>query len=226
MHLSGKIYWYPWEGYGNNCNTYLIAGEKTILVDPGHLSNEFGESCMETLEQKLKEDGFSFESIGLIICTHGHPDHFESTSFLKDKSGARVAVHKDEEPMLQAISNMYREKMGDNAPAMNADILLDEGELEAGDVTMQVIHTPGHSPGSVCFYLPEEKVLISGDTVFRGSIGRTDLPGGSMDTMGQSVDKLSQLENIDFLLPGHMDMVEGEENVKRNFDTIKSMFFR
>lgn len=226
MLLGGKVYWYPWEGYGNNCNTYLIAGEKNVLVDPGHLRNEFRESCMDTLEQKLKKDGFSFEDIKLIICTHGHPDHFESASFLRDKSGARVAIHKDEEPMLQAISGIYRERQGDNAPDMTPDILLDEGELEAGDTVIKVIHTPGHSPGSVSFYLPEEKALISGDTVFRGSIGRTDLPGGNMDTMKESVDKLSLLDDIEWLLPGHMDLVEGNENVKRNFETIKNYFFR
>ncbi len=226
MLLTGNIYWYPWEGYGNNCNTYLLAGEKNVLVDPGHLRNESRESCMDALERKVKADGFSFEDIHLIICTHGHPDHYESASFLREKSGARIAIHKDEEPMLQAMAGIYRERQGDNAPDLNPDIFLDEGDLEVGDLAIKVIHTPGHSPGSVCFYLPNENALISGDTVFRSSIGRTDLPGGDMEAMRESVDKLSLLDNVQLLLPGHMDQVEGEENVKRNFQTIKNFFFR
>ncbi len=225
MHLQGKIYAYPWRGHGNNCNTYLLAGEKNVLVDPGHIRNEFRESCLETLEKELAEDGFNWENIDIILCTHGHPDHFESAGTVRDKSGARVFLFKEEEPLLDAMARMFRERYGDNAPELSTDVLLDEGQLELGDIALEVIHTPGHSPGSACFYFPAENVLISGDTVFRGSIGRTDLPGGDMGSMKSSVDKLANLSGVELLLPGHMDPVKGEEEVKRNFMSIKTFFF-
>ncbi len=223
MKLTENIFWYPWQGHGNNCNSYVLKSEKTILIDPGHIRNEFREDCLGSLTKKLKADGFSLEDIDMVLCTHGHPDHYESASFIREKSKARVAIHKDEEPMLQAMASMFGlSGTGADTP----DIMLDDGELKVGDIMLKVIKTPGHSPGSSCFYYEPEQVLFSGDTIFRSSIGRTDLPGGDMKTMGESVDKLAAIEGIRLLLPGHMDAVEGEENVKRNFDTIKNFFFR
>ena len=223
MKLTEKIFWYPWQGHGNNCNSYIIKSEKTILIDPGHIRNEFREDCLGSLTKKIEADGISLEDVDMVLCTHGHPDHYESASTIKEKSNARVAIHKDEEPLLQAMASMF----GQSGSAGDApDIMLEEGILDVGDISLQIIKTPGHSPGSSCFYFGEEEVLFSGDTIFRSSIGRTDLPGGDMKTMGESVDKLAKISGIKILLPGHMDAVEGEENVKRNFETIKNFFFR
>lgn len=224
--LTENLFWYPWEGYGNNCNTYLLQGEKNILVDPGHLRNEFGEDCLEQLRKKIEKDGFSFEDIKLIVCTHGHPDHYESAPTIREESGARIAVHREEEYLLDAMARIYRERGGNTNINFTPDIFLQEGDLEVGDTVLKVLHTPGHSPGSACFYHYKEKALISGDTVFRSSIGRTDLPGGDMELMKKSIEKLSLMEEeIQCLLPGHMDMVSGPENVNRNFSTIKNYFF-
>ena len=88
-----------------------------------------------------------------------------------------------------------------------------------------MIHTPGHSHGSVCIMLHRLKVLISGDTVFENSIGRSDLPGGDMATLGRSIDKLAALQDVELLLPGHMGFVSGAEDVRRNFERIKYFFF-
>jgi len=222
MHLSGNIYWYPWEGMGNNCNSYLLAGEKTVLIDPGHVRNETGERCLEKLRAKIKADGFNLEDIALVLLTHGHPDHCEAAGVVAEESGARIAIYHEEEQVLEAVSRMFR------IDPVKPDLLLQEGELELGEEekqNIQVIHTPGHSPGSASFFIPDEGALISGDAVFRGSIGRTDLPGGDMKALGKSVDKLAQLQGVKWLLPGHMDLVEGEDNVSRNLSTIKSFFF-
>lgn len=225
MKLRERIYGYPWRGYGNNCNTYLLVGEKKVLVDPGHVVNEFRENCLDTLQKQLEKDGFSLDDVDMVLCTHGHPDHYESASTVREKSGARVAIFKEEESLLDAMARMFRERRGDDAPDLTPDILIEEGELEVGDITLEVIHTPGHSPGSTCFYFADEKTLITGDTIFRGSIGRTDLPGGDMGAMKDSVNKLAQMEDVELLLTGHMEHVEGTEEIKRNFSSIKNFFF-
>jgi hydroxyacylglutathione hydrolase len=107
---------------------------------------------------------------------------------------------------------------------------LEEGELslypkDPSGEKIRVITSPGHSPGCVCFYLPGEKALISGDTIFQNSIGRTDLPGGDMEIMGKSVEKLASLKGIELLLPGHMDYISGAAAVDNNFTQIKRFFF-
>ncbi|MEW5899388.1 MAG: MBL fold metallo-hydrolase, partial [Bacillota bacterium] len=105
--------------------------------------------------------------------------------------------------------------------------LLGEGRLNLGKITLQVLLAPGHSPGSVCFYWPDRKILFTGDVVFYGSVGRTDLPGGSLSRLQESIEKLAELD-VECLLPGHFTeygaMIRGQETVRRNFQAIK-MFF-
>ena len=164
----------------------------------------------------------------LILCTHGHPDHIEAAGVVREKSGAPLALHREDEFILAAIERHFGSAAGREKPALKPDIYLQEGELEPGGdgfEPIRVIHTPGHSPGSVCFLLPRQKVLISGDTVFENSIGRSDLPGGNMATLGQSITKLAALKDVEMLLPGHMGFVSGAENVRRNFERIKYYFF-
>ncbi len=226
MKITSTIYWYPWEGHGNNCNSCLLVGDKKILIDPGHVNNEFREACYDRLAAAVKNDGFDLGDIDMVLLTHCHPDHCEAAAPIIEKTGAKLAIYKDEEPVLEAIAKFFYRRPGENPFKLEPDILLQEGELEVGDITIQVLHTPGHSPGSACYYIEKDKALISGDTVFRSSIGRTDLPGGDMKAMGESISRLSGLSNVEWLIPGHMDLVEGSENVRRNFDTIKSYFFR
>lgn len=233
MQLTEKLYWYPWQGQANNCNTYLFKGNQTIIFDPGHIYNDYNESCLEILNRQMSADGITLADIDLILCTHGHPDHVESAGLVREKSGARFGIHQSDEVFLDAISSHYVSRSGKELPSLKPDFYLDDGELDLkkGSASngesdrIRVITSPGHSPGSVCFYLPEEKALVSGDTVFQNSIGRADLPGGDMDTLGQSIDKLSQLEEVELLLPGHMGYVTGAASVKRNFEQIKRFFF-
>ena len=93
-----------------------------------------------------------------------------------------------------------------------------------GDLSFKVIHTPGHSPGSICLYWTEQKALFTGDVIFHQGVGRTDLPGGSGQELKDSITRISRLE-VDYLLPGHGDLISGREPVKRNFETIERMWF-
>ena len=230
MQLTEQLFWYPWRGRANNCNSYLLKGIQTILFDPGHIYNELNESCLEMLTRQMAADGIELSDIDLILCTHGHPDHVESVGIVREKSGASFGMHRDDQFILEAMAQHYASRNGKELPSLKPDLYLEEGGFATGfgnpqGDQIEVLHTPGHSPGCVCFYLPEQKALVSGDTIFEGSIGRADLPGGNMDTLGQSVDKLSQIEGIELLLPGHMGCVESVAAVKHNFDQIKRYFF-
>jgi len=233
MQLTEKLYLYPWQGQANNCNTYLFKGNQTIIFDPGHIYSDYNESCLEILNRQMNADGISLADIDLILCTHGHPDHVESVGLVREKSGARFGIHQSDEVFLDAIRHHYTSRSGKELPSLKPDFYLDEGELDlltgsapSGESDrIRVINSPGHSPGCVCFYLPEEKALVSGDTVFQNSIGRADLPGGDIETLGQSIEKLSQLNEVELLLPGHMGYVSGSASVKRNFEQIKRFFF-
>jgi glyoxylase-like metal-dependent hydrolase (beta-lactamase superfamily II) len=108
--------------------------------------------------------------------------------------------------------------------AILPDLLLTEGDLSVGELEFQVIHTPGHSPGSVVLYWPQEKALFSGDLIFRGGVGRTDLPGGNGSALKESIKRLTELE-IEWILPGHGDIVSGAAEVKANFNHIEQVFF-
>ena len=101
---------------------------------------------------------------------------------------------------------------------------LQEGDVKIGDSSLQVILTPGHSPGSICLYWSEKKALFTGDVIFNQSIGRTDLPGGSGKLLKESITRLAELD-VEVLCPGHGDVVVGRENVKKNFKMVKDYWF-
>jgi hydroxyacylglutathione hydrolase len=226
MQITEKIFCYPWRGSGNNCNTYLYVGEKVILIDPGHIQNELGERCLQRLLAGLAQDGFSPEQLDLLLCTHSHTDHCEAAVSFKEKKEIALAMHKDEEEHMEAIARFFMQMTGKKPEKPKIDIFLQEGELELGKKDIiQVLHTPGHSPGSLSFYFPDERALITGDAVFYGSIGRTDLPDGDLETLGKSVQKLSGIKEVEWLLPGHMQPVSGQQAIQRNYQLIQQMFF-
>lgn len=223
MQITPGLYAYPWQGRGNNCNSYLLASDVLTLVDPGHIADELNEPCLEVLKQSMARDGFRLEDVDLVLLTHAHPDHATATGEIKKLSGANIAGHQAE---IAHVATMARYLPG--APAkLDLDIYLEEGELTLGsarEINLEVYHVPGHSPGSLAYYWPQAKALLTGDVIFAGSIGRTDFPDGSLSELARSVERLASLD-VEWLLPGHMQIVKGKNNVRNNIAYIKAMFF-
>ncbi|MBN2061128.1 MAG: MBL fold metallo-hydrolase [Deltaproteobacteria bacterium] len=216
MEIFKDLYAFQWNNpMSNNCNTYFINRHKRILIDPGHFH------FFSHIRDNLSALSLSPEDIDLVIVTHGHPDHFEGVKIFLEASSI-IAMHKTELDFLNHSSPHLIRALG--IERFEPHIFLAEGDLRAGDMNFQVIHTPGHSPGSVCLYWPDMKVLFSGDVVFDKGIGRTDLPGGNGEELKESIKKLSLLE-VESLLPGHGQIVEGKKNVENNFEIIERMWF-
>ncbi|MBW2116550.1 MAG: MBL fold metallo-hydrolase [Deltaproteobacteria bacterium] len=199
----------------NNCNAFFIDGEKRILVDPGHY-HLFGH-----VREDLANLSLSPDDIDLVIITHGHPDHMEGIKIFQD-TPTMIAIHAAEMDFIKKMAPHYGKALG--ISDFEPEILLKEGDLKIGDLNFQVIQTPGHSPGSICLYWTDKKVLFTGDVIFNQGIGRTDLPGGNGEKLKQSIKRISSLD-AEYLLPGHGDIVSGREAVKTNFANIERNCF-
>ena len=234
IRLTENLYCYIWVGRGNNCNTsllcYVLRGERPhVLIDPGHIRNELREPCLDSLNQAMEKDGFKMEEVGLVIGTHSHPDHLEASELVVKKSGALLTLSHEEDEFYGTVGKKFFQMFGAKPPQVNPFFYLKEGDLSLGTknkLAMKVLLTPGHSPGSISLYLKEEKILISGDVVFFGSIGRTDFPGGAPALLWKSIDKLSQLD-VECLVPGHStevgNIIAGRDKVRRNFYMVKML---
>ncbi len=180
--------------YATNC--YVIGCENTkqgVIVDPG------GDA--QRIMQTVAKNGLD---IKYIILTHGHFDHIGALQEVKEQTKAPVAIHGEDAHMLQDPGKSLAALTGQNQGAVDPDILLKDGDvLKVGDLTLGIIHTPGHTAGGICIKIGRD-VLISGDTLFEGSIGRTDLPSGDYDSLINSIKtKLMVLEEGTKVYPGH-----------------------
>lgn len=217
MHIVGNLHAFIWRSMqANNCNTYLINGSTPILIDPGHVAY-FG-----LVADALAELGLSPETIAMVVATHGHPDHIEAFKTFKSLP-AVSALHGKEWSGLQAMAARIKVAMKVRLSDYAPDVLLREGQLKVGDVALTVLHTPGHSPGSVCLYWPAERALFSGDLVFKNGVGRTDLPGGDGRQLKESIERVAALD-VEYLLPGHGEIVSGAANVRANFEQIAKVW--
>lgn len=181
-------------------NTYLIYNEQKqcIIVDAG---------CYFKEEQQKLLNYISTNNLQpmLLLNTHAHLDHVFGIAFLKQQFHIPFVIHQLDLPMLNSfpeVSVRYG-LPGENPPS--PDYFIDENsDLKLGDIAIKIIHTPGHSPGSLSFYLGDEKILISGDALFNQSIGRTDFPGGNHSTLVQSITaKLFVLPDETVVYSGH-----------------------
>ena len=180
---------------GTNC--FLIGDEKTkqaVVFDaPDH-------TLAPLLDHAQKQ---RLEVIGLWL-THGHFDHIaDHAEVTRRFPNAKVLIHKLEEPKLQEPNSSVF-ALPFTIPPRSADAYVEDGQmLELGELRAQVVHTPGHAPGHVMYYFPAEKVLIGGDLIIGGSVGRTDLPDSDHAELEKSIRKVMRLPGDTRLLPGH-----------------------
>ncbi len=181
--------------FAENC--WIIGSRKTregIVIDPGDQP--------EDIMALAKDMGLN---IKLIVNSHAHLDHILGVRGVKEATGAKFLLHPQELEIARGAAGAASGLLGQTVePPPEPDALLADGdEVEVAGVKLKVIHTPGHTPGSLSFYT--EGMLFSGDTLFRGSIGRTDLPGGDYaQEMASIVDRLLELPDDTVVLPGHM----------------------
>jgi len=179
-------------------NCYIVGDEKSkeaIVVDPG--------GDVENILQALAEDELKCK---MIINTHAHFDHIGGNKPLADKTGAGIHIHPEEKEMLGSMSSMAMHFGADVEQSPPAAGFLNDGDvIKLGkDIKIDVLLTPGHSPGSITLYIKDENLAISGDVLFQFSIGRTDFPGGSHQQLINSIKtKLFPLGDNCEIYPGH-----------------------
>jgi len=180
---------------GVNC--YLLADSQTkegVVIDPGAES--------ERILAAIKRNGIR---VVAVLNTHGHFDHIGGNRTLTETTGAPLLINKEDEPLLSRAATTARMYglSADDSPAPSS-FLADSDLMNFGGHRIKVIHIPGHSPGGSCFYLERDGILISGDSLFAESIGRTDLPGGSQaQLVGAIRAKLLTLPEAVKVYPGH-----------------------
>ncbi len=187
---------YVFGGVGYDSNIYLIDGE--IIIDTG-TGDYFPE-----IKNEIISMGFDPAEIHTIVNTHSHFDHSGGCKKFRDwlKGKAIIAIHGNDRSALEHGETLA-EMFGTTPKVVTVDVSLsDKDVLRTKHFNLEVIHTPGHTPGSVCLYDKKKKVLFSGDTLFEDGFGRTDYPGGSDEEMIRSLKRLSRLD-AEYLLPGH-----------------------
>jgi hydroxyacylglutathione hydrolase len=218
MKVTDGVYAYVWKGYFvNNANMFYFGEPLNILFDPG-LKN-----YLDTRFNEMKSDGINTPDIRYIVNTHSHPDHFEGSLNFMD-TGIPLAMHEDEISFYNKMGPQFFQMFGMAFPEIEFQVILKEGVWEVAGTELQVFHTPGHSPGSVCIYWKEKKALVCGDLVFEQSVGRVDFPGGDGKKLIESIKKISQLD-IEILLPGHMNIITGAAAIRKNFELIERNYF-
>ena len=195
-------------------NTMIVSGAagRCVIVDPGCLEKEERSAVLEKLSRK----GLTPEAI---LVTHGHIDHTYGVAELQRLFSIPVYMSAEDIPIMEYYQRIS--KFGIRTPDISFTVtpVSDGDKISAGGLEFQVITTPGHSPGGVCYYERSQKALFTGDTLFRGTIGRTDLEGGDYDSLITSImEKLLLLDPDVTVYPGHGSTTTiGEERMANPF---------
>ena len=179
--------------FASNC--YIVASEKThngVIIDPG-----------DEVDRIIGEIEDAGVTVSKIINTHGHIDHTAGAKEMQDKLGIPFFIHEGDMDLLKLINEQAQMYGMETRGVPEVEEYLNEGDIiEFDDIKLSVLHTPGHSPGGICF-LGEKDILV-GDTLFEGSIGRTDLPGGDYEQLIEAIDKkLMPLDEKINVFSGH-----------------------
>ncbi len=182
-----------------NTNTYIVTDTDTnecIIIDPATESDEI----LDAVEGK---------EVRYVLLTHGHFDHIGGVKMLQEKLGVPVYVHRLEEPQILHPTNikMGIKTTGKDFTRFKSDVLMEDGDvIELGNEKINVLHTPGHTLGGVCFVFPKSRLLFTGDTLMHLSVGRTDWPGGNTRDALASISKIALLDG-DYVMYGGHDKV-------------------
>ena len=191
----------------NNC--FIIADENSkecLVIDPGDEPDRILDF--------INENNFQLK---YIICTHAHFDHVAAVSDIKEETKAKIVLHRDDLEIYKSTKDQAAVWGFELESQPDPDTFVSEGDkLEIGDLSFEIFHTPGHSPGGICLY--GEGILITGDTLFAGSVGRTDLYGGDINKLKKSFKRLLSLPDNIRVLPGHgPESTVGHERVDNFF---------
>ncbi|WP_176330240.1 MBL fold metallo-hydrolase [Oceanobacillus rekensis] len=178
---------------GTNC--YIVyEGQEALIIDPG--------AEAENITHFLQQNNLQVKAI---LLTHAHFDHIGALEEIRVQTGAKVYIHENEASWLSdPEKNGSRKLRGNEITASAADFTLAPGNIQLGTFNFRILHTPGHSPGSVSFVFEEDQIIVSGDVLFYQGIGRTDLYGGSMEELERSIrNELYTLDDTYTVYPGH-----------------------
>ena len=201
-----KIERYGGNGYESNC--YLITDDSethALVLDPS-----------VDARTVFRQRGKSLPPVDMILLSHAHFDHMLAVDDWRRETGAPLAVHAADAAALgDGEKNAYRLFTGRNGGTTPAEqVLHASDQIRLGEESLTVLHTPGHTPGCICLYAPG--ILLSGDTLFAGDIGRSDLPGGRTDELMASLRELGKLPNATVVYPGHGPQTTIEREKKYN----------
>lgn len=164
------------------------------------------------------DEHFSKCKIDWLLLTHGHFDHVADAAKIQRRHGCQIAYHPDTAPMVSDASFFRKFGFELEIEPFHADLLLDECKTyEVAGLFMDILHVPGHCPGSICFYFPADRILVGGDVLFRGGVGRWDLPGGNRELLFDGIrKKILTLDPETVVFPGHGPATTVERERKTN----------
>lgn len=175
----------------NSYVLYDLETKKAYVIDPGLNGS--------ALIKFLKQNNLNVE---MIFLTHGHGDHISDVPMILDNYDAKIYAHRSDSVLFESAEKNHSPMISGKIIEFQVDFFVDEGDrIAVGNKVMDVIHTPGHTKGGVCFYF--ENMLFTGDTLFKGSIGRTDLFGGNYDELLNSLVHIAKLDGETIIYPGH-----------------------